>query len=132
MEWLESVQPNHRILHPFFRAGNDKKEALLPKLSDKEFQQMNNMVDRLERLAELASKERVHLMVDAEQTYFQPAIDHMVINLQKKFNKEFPAIFNTYQCYLTNTAGLLRILSAPTSPTIPKLKSVHPTHHRTR
>jgi len=105
VEWLESVQPNHRILHPFFRAGNDKKEALLPKLSDKEFQQMNNMVDRLERLAELASKERVHLMVDAEQTYFQPAIDHMVINLQKKFNKEFPAIFNTYQCYLTNTAG---------------------------
>ncbi len=48
-------------------------------------------------------------MVDAEQTYFQPAIDHMVINLQKKWNKEFPAIYNTYQCYLTNTEGRVKV-----------------------
>src|SRR5690348_3687132 len=69
---------------------------------------MDNMIDRLERLAELAARKKVHLMVDAEQTYFQPAIDHMVFNLQKKFNKEFPAIYNTYQCYLTNTDGMFQ------------------------
>lgn len=105
IEWLESVQPNDKTLHPFFQTGNGEKESLLPRLSEKEMQQMNNMIDRLERLAELAAIKKVHLMVDAEQTYFQPAIDHMVLNLQKKFNKEFPSIYNTYQCYLTNTDG---------------------------
>lgn len=108
MEWLESVQPNDKTLHPFFRAGVGEKQSLLPKLNDKELQQMDNMIDRLERLAELAARKKVHLMVDAEQTYFQPAIDHMVLNLQKKFNKDFPAIYNTYQCYLTNTDGKIQ------------------------
>jgi proline dehydrogenase len=107
VEWLESVQPNDATLHPFFCAngGSGGESTLLPKLNPREAQQMDNMVDRLERLAERAAAQRVHLMVDAEQTYFQPAIDHMVLNLQKKFNREFPAIYNTYQCYLTNTAG---------------------------
>jgi proline dehydrogenase len=107
VEWLESVQPNDATLHPFFCAngGSGGESTLLPKLNPREAQQMDNMVDRLERLAERAAAQRVHLMVDAEQTYFQPAIDHMVLNLQKKFNRDFPAIYNTYQCYLTNTAG---------------------------
>jgi hypothetical protein len=118
VEWLESVQPNDKTLHPFFRAGNGKKESLLPKLSEKELQQMDNMVDRLERLAERAANRKVHLMVDAEQTYFQPAIDHMVLNLQKKFNREFPAIYNTYQCYLTNTQGTHAPLRMHPSPII--------------
>ena len=42
----------------------------------------------------------VRLMVDAEHSYFQPAIDHAAVELQRRFNKDEAVVLNTYQCYL--------------------------------
>ena len=44
-------------------------------------------------------------MVDAEHSYFQPAIDHAVLEMQRKYNTTVPIIFNTYQCY-TKVSGV--------------------------
>lgn len=43
------------------------------------------------------------MMIDAEHSYFQPAIDHACMEVQRKFNKHEPFIYNTYQCYLTGS-----------------------------
>lgn len=51
----------------------------------------------------LAETLGVRMMVDAEHTYFQPAIDYLTAGLQAKYNRKYPAIFGTYQMYLQDS-----------------------------
>ena len=44
------------------------------------------------------------VMIDAEHSYFQPAIDNIVLNLQRKYNKNGKdRVYNTFQCYLKDS-----------------------------
>ncbi|EPY38189.1 proline oxidase, mitochondrial precursor-like protein [Angomonas deanei] len=78
-----------------------KAAAYLPVVSDREKKLWKDVNERLELIAATGSAMSVRCMVDAEQTFYQLAIDAIVMNLQKKFNKEAPVVYNTYQCYLT-------------------------------
>ncbi|KAL6067637.1 Proline dehydrogenase [Balamuthia mandrillaris] len=107
VDWIESLTPNDETMQPFFSSAY--KKGLLPSLNEEECHRMEAMVERLERLAEVAAQNEVRLLVDAEHTYFQPAIDHMVVNMQRRYNKEKPIVFNTYQCYLNDCFGRVAI-----------------------
>ncbi|XP_008283616.1 proline dehydrogenase 1, mitochondrial [Stegastes partitus] len=75
-------------------------EPLLEKFTIEEEKQMKRMLQRIDVLAKHAQENGVRLMVDAEQTYFQPAISRLTLEMQRIYNRGKPVIFNTYQCYL--------------------------------
>ena len=45
----------------------------------------------------------VRVLIDAEHSYMQPAIDAVVLHLQSKFNRQTAVVYNTYQCYLKDS-----------------------------
>ncbi len=58
---------------------------------------------RFELICKVAYDSGVSIFVDAEESWIQEAIDIMVLNMMKKFNGEFPTIYNTYQMYLKSS-----------------------------
>uniref|UniRef100_A0A1B6ML78 Proline dehydrogenase n=1 Tax=Graphocephala atropunctata TaxID=36148 RepID=A0A1B6ML78_9HEMI len=73
---------------------------LLSQLSKKEEEMFRNMVRRVNTLVQTAQELDVRIMIDAEQTYFQPAISRITLEMMHKYNLEKAIVFNTYQCYL--------------------------------
>ncbi|XP_053938025.1 proline dehydrogenase 1, mitochondrial [Cuculus canorus] len=86
------------LLVPNMQTG--QLEPLLSRFTEEEDMQMKRMLQRMDVLAKRATEKGVRLMVDAEQSYFQPAISRLTLEMQRRFNRDRAVIFNTYQCYL--------------------------------
>lgn len=76
-----------------------KKISFNIKLSEEELKEYDNFKNRMERLAEIAAQNDIRLLVDAEDYWYQEAIDKVVFNLMKKHNNNKAIIFNTWQMY---------------------------------
>ncbi|KAM9810256.1 proline dehydrogenase 1, mitochondrial-like [Neosynchiropus ocellatus] len=90
---------SHQLVVP--NVQTDELEPLLTNFTPEDHRQMKRILQRMEELAKHAVENRVRLMVDAEQTYLQPAISRLTLEMQRLYNKrDKPVVFNTYQCYL--------------------------------
>lgn len=54
----------------------------------------------LDDIIQSAVENKIDILVDAEHSYFQPAIDRLTMDLMRKYNKSYPFVRNTYQNYL--------------------------------
>lgn len=79
------------------------------KLTEEDLSRFGRMLERAEEIAERAHAVGATVLVDAEQTYLQPAIDHLTLHMQRAFNQDRAVVYNTYQCYLQDTLGRLRV-----------------------
>lgn len=80
-----------------------------PELIRDDLTELRKISSRLDSICAFAEEKNVQLMIDAEQTYFQPAIDLLAQTAMRKYNKagEKPFVLNTYQLYLKD--GLRRL-----------------------
>ncbi|CAL8335975.1 unnamed protein product [Gadus morhua 'NCC'] len=80
--------------------GKGELVPLLDRFTAEEERQMKRILQRMDVLAKHAEENGVRLMVDAEQTYLQPAISYLTLAMQRVYSGQKPLILNTYQCYL--------------------------------
>ncbi|KAJ4448968.1 hypothetical protein ANN_00360 [Periplaneta americana] len=103
--WSGIVDENQQLSDTFrvpdLKTG--RMVRLITQLTPKEEEMFRNMVRRMNSLCKTADELDVRVMVDAEQTYFQPAISRITLEMMRKYNKDKAVVFNTYQCYLKNT-----------------------------
>ena len=75
-------------------------------------QKIVRLCDMLDNLAKAAQENGVALVIDAEETWFQRAIDLMALQLQKKYNREHPVVWTTLQMYLKRATNDLEQIIA--------------------
>ncbi|KAK0080512.1 hypothetical protein PV325_013826, partial [Microctonus aethiopoides] len=94
----ENYQLSETFQVPDIKTG--KMVKLMTQLTRKEEEMFRNMIRRLNNIVAIATKLNVRIMIDAEQTYFQPAISRLTLEMMRKYNTERAVVFNTYQTYL--------------------------------
>jgi len=81
------------------------RSVLLEKLSNdgllnnSEKFELKKAEERIELICEKAQECDVRIMIEAEESWIQNAIDGFAIAMMLKYNKEKPIVFNTYQLY---------------------------------
>ncbi|HHB79719.1 MAG TPA: hypothetical protein ENK85_10850 [Saprospiraceae bacterium] len=58
-----------------------------------------NFLKRMDNICYAATKNNVIVYFDAEESWIQDAIDHVVTIMMRRYNKEKAVVFNTYQMY---------------------------------
>ncbi|XP_015608747.1 proline dehydrogenase 1, mitochondrial isoform X2 [Cephus cinctus] len=100
--WSGILDENYELSETFqvpdIKTG--KMVRLMTQLTTKEEEMFRNMIRRLNNIVSIADKLNVRIMVDAEQTYFQPAISRLTLEMMRKYNTKKAVVFNTYQTYL--------------------------------
>lgn len=69
------------------------------KLSPEEDHEAQKFINRIDRLCQTAYQNNVPILIDAEDSYYQNFIDHVVTKMMEKYNRQRAIVFNTLQMY---------------------------------
>ena len=79
-------------------------------LNENEKNRWRRIENRFYGVFELASKTKVGVLVDAEESWIQRSIDNLCLDLIREFNKKNPIVYITVQMYLKNGLDKLESL----------------------
>lgn len=129
-----NIVDEHGQLSDSFRVPDPKTgqmRRLISQIPESEEEMFRNMIRRLNTIVKVglvifmaiqkvifnqfwiiywqaAEELDVRIMIDAEQTYFQPAISRITLEMMRKYNQKKAIVFNTYQCYLKEAYNEVR------------------------
>lgn len=90
-------------LHALMQMQKGELTARYPdaidKLSKQESEEWSHVLARLEMIAAAGSKNRIGVLIDAEESWIQDPIDAVSLVLMAKYNRDRVVVFNTYQLY---------------------------------
>ncbi|MFK8103758.1 MAG: proline dehydrogenase family protein [Saprospiraceae bacterium] len=68
-------------------------------LNNKTKREYRNILKRIDSICHVAREKGVGVFFDAEESWVQDAIDHLVNLMMRRYNKEKAIVFNTFQLY---------------------------------
>ncbi|KAH7103186.1 FAD-linked oxidoreductase [Auriculariales sp. MPI-PUGE-AT-0066] len=86
----------------------DVKQSLPADLTASDVAALRELWNDLSVICARAKQRRVRVIVDAEYSWWQPAIDAYTVALSRTFNKDEPLVYGTYQAYLRRTPAQIR------------------------
>lgn len=113
---IEKADGDERIPFAVFKVTGVGRFALLEKvssaeaLSDLEKIEWDALKNRVHAICEKAFSVNQPVMIDAEETWIQPAIDQLALEMMMLFNKERAIVFNTIQLYRHDRLSYLKNL----------------------
>ncbi len=94
----------------FGRIDLYEEVSLGKKLTPAEIGEWNRIVARFEKVCKASYDSDVALLIDAEESWMQDAVDNLVEEMMVKYNKLKPIVFNTLQMYRWDRLDYLKKL----------------------
>ncbi len=116
-ELLETVEVSAKYDSvPFcvFKPSGIGSNSLLEKVNEKsilsasEKEELNRIYNRSDRLCQSAHHIDTPILIDAEESWIQDAIDDIAEEMMKRYNKEKPIVYHTLQMYRHDRLAYLK------------------------
>jgi proline dehydrogenase len=110
---LKYITSDKNVRTPSFQFNNTGN-TIPSGLTDAQIQKFNQVLERMDRICTECHKHNIGLLIDAEQTWVQPAIDLLAMIISIKYNVNTasgnrPLVHNTYQLYLKDSYTRLQM-----------------------
>jgi len=116
-ETLESINnagENSNIPFAVFKPTAFTTRYILEKVSaggqltSRELAEASKFRTRIETLCKAAYNNNIPILIDAEDSWFQPFIDEVVMDMMVKYNTKRAIVFNTFQMYRHDRLAFLK------------------------
>jgi len=90
------------------RFGLLEKVSEGKELTESERHEFDRVKHRVERLCKKAFEEHSRIMMDAEETWIQPVMDQLILEMMRKYNSDRAVVYNTFQMYRHDRLDVLK------------------------
>jgi len=85
-----------------------EKASAGKELNDKEKQELEKFRNRIKQLCQTAFEAGIPILIDAEDSWYQPVIDEITEQMMEKYNQKEAIVYNTYQMYRVDRLDYLK------------------------